>query len=142
MPLSPITCALPLPIIYCFFSILKLNSIRTMKSRCKRSEIALIKHLLCPALSNTLYGLCYLILTSAILENVCMCATIYSNSKTVFSVFSFVQSLSQVQLFATPWTAAHQASLSFTISWSLLKLMSIELVMPSNHLILCFPLLL
>ena len=43
---------------------------------------------------------------------------------------------------ATPWTAACQASLSFTISWSLLKLMSIELVMPSNHLILCCPLLL
>ena len=47
-----------------------------------------------------------------------------------------------VQLFATPWTAAHQASLSFTISQSLLKLMSIESVVPSNHLILCHPLLL
>ena len=47
-----------------------------------------------------------------------------------------------VQRFATPWTAACQASLSFTISWSLLKLMSIESVMPSNHLILCHPLLL
>ena len=47
-----------------------------------------------------------------------------------------VQLLSCVQLFATPRTAAHQASLSFTIAWSLLKLMSIELVMPSNHLIL------
>ena len=45
-----------------------------------------------------------------------------------------VQSLSHVQLFETSWTAAGQASLSFTISWSLLKLMSIELVMPSNHL--------
>ena len=53
-----------------------------------------------------------------------------------------VQLLSHVQLFVTPWTAAHQASLSFTISRSLLKLMSIELVMPSNHLILCCPLLL
>ena len=53
-----------------------------------------------------------------------------------------VQSLSCVQLFATPWTAAHQASLSITNSWSLLKLMSIELVMPSNHLIICHPLLL
>jgi len=42
----------------------------------------------------------------------------------------------------TPWTAAHQSSLSFTISWSLLKLMSVELMMPSNHLILCCPLLL
>ena len=52
------------------------------------------------------------------------------------------QLLSHVQLFATPWTAAHQASLSFTISQSLLKLMSIESVMPSNHLILCRPLLL
>ena len=60
------------------------------------------------------------------------------------SAFSFivtVQSFSCVQLFATLWTAAHQASLS-TISWSLLKLMSIELVIPSNHLILCHPLFL
>ena len=53
-----------------------------------------------------------------------------------------VQSLSHVQLFATPWTAAHQASLSITNSQSLLKLMSIKSVMPSNHLILCRPLLL
>ena len=51
-----------------------------------------------------------------------------------------VQLLSCVQLFMTPWTAAHQASLSITNSQSLLKLMSIELVMPSNHLILCCPL--
>ena len=57
--------------------------------------------------------------------------------------FSSVQfnPLSCVQLFATPWTAAGQASLSITNSWSLLKLMSIELVTPSNHLILCHPLL-
>ena len=53
-----------------------------------------------------------------------------------------LQSLSRAQLFATPWTAARQASLSITDSQSLLKLMSIELVMPSNHLILCRPLLL
>ena len=53
-----------------------------------------------------------------------------------------VQSLSHVRLFATPWTTARQASLSTTNSWSLLKLISIELVMPSNHLILCGPLLL
>ena len=52
------------------------------------------------------------------------------------------QSLSHVQLFITPWAAAHQGSLSFTISRSLLKLMYIESVMPSNHLILCHPLLL
>ena len=53
-----------------------------------------------------------------------------------------VQSLSRVRLFVTPWTAARQASLSITNSQSLLKLMSIESVMPSNHLILCHPLLL
>ena len=53
-----------------------------------------------------------------------------------------VQSLSRVQLFVTPWTTAHQVSLSFTISQSLLKLMFIESVKPSNHLILCHPLLL
>ena len=56
--------------------------------------------------------------------------------------FSSVQLLSRVQLFVIPWTAACQASLSITNSWSLPKLMSIELVMPSNHLILCCPLLL
>ena len=53
-----------------------------------------------------------------------------------------VQSLSRVWLFVIPWIAAHQISLTFTISWSFLTLMSIELVMPSNHLILCCPLLL
>ena len=56
--------------------------------------------------------------------------------------FSSVQSLSRVRLFVTPWTAAHQASLSITDSWSLLKLMSIKSVMQSIHLILCCPLLL
>ncbi|CAI9175949.1 unnamed protein product [Rangifer tarandus platyrhynchus] len=55
---------------------------------------------------------------------------------------SSVQSLSRVRLLATPWTAARQASLSITNSRSLLKLMSIESVMPSSHLILCHPLLL
>ena len=57
-------------------------------------------------------------------------------------IFSSVQSLMHVQLFATPWTAARQASLSITNSRSLLRLMSIKSVMPSNHLILCRPLLL
>ena len=57
-------------------------------------------------------------------------------------VLGSVQSLSHVRLFATPWTAARQASLSITNSRSLLKLISIESVMPSNHLILCHPLLL
>ena len=59
--------------------------------------------------------------------------------------FVVVQSLSHVWLFATPWTAAHQASLSFTISQNLLKLMfsdDVQSVMPSNHLVLCHPLLL
>ena len=56
--------------------------------------------------------------------------------------FISIQLLSHVRHFATPWTAVHQASLSITNSWSLLKLMSIESVMPSNHLILCHPLLL
>ena len=57
-------------------------------------------------------------------------------------IYLVVQSLSRVPLFVTPWTAAHHASLSFTTSWSLLKLISFKSVMPSNHLILCNPLLL
>ena len=59
-----------------------------------------------------------------------------------WKLFSSVHSLSRVRLFATPWIAAHQASLSITVSRSSRKLMSIELVMPSSHLILCRPLLL
>ena len=65
-----------------------------------------------------------------------------TGSKLGKEYISSVQSLSRVRLFATPRTVACQASLSFTISWSLLKPMSIESVMPSNHLILCHPLLL
>ena len=64
---------------------------------------------------------------------------ILSGSVTAFVVVVVVLLLSCVGLFATPWTAAHQASLSFTISWSLLKLMSIESMMSCNHLILCHP---
>ena len=59
-----------------------------------------------------------------------------------FPKCQFSQSLSCVQLFVTPWTAAHQASLSITNSWSLLKLTYIKSVMPPRHLILCCPLLL
>ena len=59
-----------------------------------------------------------------------------------FSVQFPVQLLSRVRLFATPWTEAHQASLSIANSWSSLKLMSIESAIPSNHLIFCHPLLL
>ena len=58
------------------------------------------------------------------------------------TLVSSVQSLSHVRLLATPWTIAHQASLSITNYWSLLKLISTESVIPSNHLVLCRPLLL
>ena len=67
---------------------------------------------------------------------------LHSNQLSFYLRFSSVQSLSRVQVFENPWTAACQASVSITNFWSLLKLMSIELVMPSNHLILCCPLLL
>ena len=74
----------------------------------------------------------------------CLRASLPGDPKCLFLVVSatlpseivVVQSLSHVRLFVTPWTAVCQASLSFTISWSLLKFMSIESVMPSNHLIL------
>ena len=68
--------------------------------------------------------------------------TLLFNSIQFDSQFSSVQSLSHVRLFATPWITACQASLSITNSWSLFKLMLIESVMPSSHLILCHPLLL
>ena len=61
---------------------------------------------------------------------------------TVTSIIQFVQSLSRVRLFSTPWITARQASLSITISWSSLRFMTIESVMPSSHLILCHPLIL
>ena len=67
---------------------------------------------------------------------------LYSKMNQPSVQFSSVQSLSRVRLFATPWIAACQAPLPITISWSSLKLMSIELVIPSSHLILCRPLLL
>ena len=66
-----------------------------------------------------------------------LCTFEWKFFRTNASLVLVVQSLSRVQLLATPWTAAGQASLSFTISWSLLKLMSTESMMPSNHLILC-----
>ena len=70
----------------------------------------------------------------------CFASWCFSPHKAVAQTSSSVQSFSRVWLFATPWTAACQASLSFTSSQRLLKLMSIKLVMPSNHLILCHPL--
>jgi len=69
-----------------------------------------------------------------------LCVYTHTHIYIQWSTVAVVQSLSCVRLFETPWTAAHQASGSFTISRSLLKLMSIELMMPSNHLILCCPL--
>ena len=72
-------------------------------------------------------------------ENVKLWHSLISVSKRLDVV---IQLLNLVRLFATPWTAANQAFLSFTISQSLLKLMSIDLMMPSNHFILCHPLLL
>ena len=69
--------------------------------------------------------------------------SVYSNHDWLsFIRLSSVHLLSHARLLASPWTAACQASLSFTNSWSLLKLMSFELVMPSNHLVFCHPLLL
>ena len=70
-----------------------------------------------------------------------LCRTLWPWSRRL-AFTAVIQSLSCVRLFAAPWTAASQVSLSFTISQSLLKLMSIESLMPSNHLILCHPLLL
>ena len=75
----------------------------------------------------------------------CFSLSIYEGCSVQSSIrhdVAVVQLLSGIRLFSAPWTAALQASLSFTISWSFLKLMSIELMMPSNHLILCLPLLL
>ena len=91
------------------------------------SEATLLLNFLCPSLPYF---------------SIYVCVHIYMHTHgIILSVFSSVQWLSHVRLFATPWTAARQASLSITNSWSLLKLMSIESVMPSNHLILCRPLL-
>ena len=83
---------------------------------------------------STLYSLLLFYCFGGIVHRACL--------KSQRTYFSSVQSLSHVRLSATSWTVAHQASLSITNSRSLLKLMSIELVMPSDHLILCHPLLL
>ena len=71
-----------------------------------------------------------------------ICSLNISSQFVVWLLIFIIQSLSRVQLFLTPWTAAHWASLSITSSWSLLKLMSIESVILSNQFILCHPLLL
>ena len=75
-------------------------------------------------------------------KSTALCQSLWIYSVQFSSVqFSSVQSLIRVWLFATPWISAHQTSLPITNSWSLLKLLSIESVKPSNHLILCCPLL-
>ena len=84
----------------------------------------------------------YFYLILSLLEMVLSNTFMENIFKYILIIFSSVQSLSHVQLFATPWTAARQASLSITNSQSLLKLLSIESVTPSNHLILSRPLLL
>ena len=83
----------------------------------------------------------YCLFLSFLLQQICS-FYIYSFLSLIYVTISSVQSLSRVRLFATPWTVPRQASLSITNSWSSPKLMSIELVMPSSHLILCCPLLL
>ena len=80
-------------------------------------------------------------LKNIILSKISQAQRLYTMIPFIWNILSSVQSLSRVQLFATPWNAARQASLSITNSQNLLKLMSIESVMPSNHLILCRPLL-
>ena len=84
----------------------------------------------------------YFIILSYLRNVVFMRSTLENVEFFLWFQFSSVQSLSRVRLFATPWTAAHQASLSITNSWSSLKLMSIESVMPSSRLILRRPLFL
>ena len=87
------------------------------------------------ALPRSLDGITELIPRERISQTLSFC-------KLSGQIVAVVQSLSRVQLFVTPWTEACQAFLSFTISQSLLKFMSNELVIPSNHIILCHPLLL
>ena len=87
------------------------------------------------------YWILISMMRKAVLHN-CKTLDTLQHLRDISVLFSSVQSLSRVQLFATPWIAAHQASLSITNSGSSLKLTSIESVMPSNHLILCCPLLL
>ena len=85
---------------------------------------------------------CRQILYQLSYQGIPVCFLLLPNNIPLYVCISSVQLLSHVRLFATPWTAARQASMSITNSRSLLRLMSIELMMPSNHLILCCPLLL
>ena len=87
-------------------------------------------------------SLCPLVCSLCLFVHCCPANTFFVTIVLDFRYMHSVQSLSRVRLFPIPWTAACQASLSITNSRSLLKFMSIESVMPSNHLILCHPLLL
>ena len=91
---------------------------------------------LCLKAGSVWVWFCYCLLNADCARTFCVI-----DASFLLIVLSFVQLQSRVWLFATPWTAAHQASLPFTISWRLLKPMSTESVMPSNHLVLCRPLL-
>ena len=86
--------------------------------------------------------MCFVTGSLQVTHKLCFLQTSVLPRKGLFKPFSSVQSLSRVRLFVTPWIAARQASLSITNSRSSLKLISIESVMPPNHLILCRPLLL
>ena len=135
--------------------IISLANICYHKKLYPRDIITRSLHLLIPFthFSQTLtpfpLAITYLFLVSMSMFLTCLICFLGSTSKRINMVFFFdlfqfgsIQSLSHVQLFATPWTAACQASLSITNSQSFLKLMSFESEMPSNHLIFCCPLLL
>ena len=125
MPLSHIILPLPSPV---ESKTLFYTSVSLLLSHIQGYRYHLLNSYICISI---LYWCFYFWLTS-------LCIT--GSSFTQLIQFSSVQSLSHVQLFATPWTAAPKASLSITTSWSLLKLMCIESVMPSKHLILCLSL--
>ena len=116
---------------------------RTESSSSSGAGQAMRCHFFVGRVSNMLFGI---LLRGRFVTSPFMCSIICSHHCALTWILSFcynpVQSLSHIQFFATPWTAAHHASLSITSSRSLLKFMSIESVMPSNHLVLCHPLLL
>ena len=113
---------------------LRLQGRNTKQPKTRRTEHYARPFLSLLFLSSSIFMTCW-----SIVDLPCCLFSMYSSST---RLIGSIQSLSCVLLFATPWTAARQASVSITISQSLLKLMSIESVMPSNHLILCCPLVL
>ena len=107
----------------------------------KQVLVNFLKHILMPH-ENKMYSRMYFFVPTHLKKFLITWSLKFSPFLRVQFQFSSVHSLNCVWHFVTPWTAAHQASLSITNTQSLLKLMSIELVLPSNHLILCHPLLL